>query len=436
MRKKISIDDLIIGMQLDGMETSWLNTPFITHHFKIKNEEQIRKIKDAGVLYVYIDTRKSEIPTENITVKNLEMVNFLEKDEVLEEGSENVRMEEALFFKKKGVKEQKEELYTEEDLQNYYKSINNYIHISKEALLKGSYIDFPLYTKKDLKIQYLLRRKDKANVLVSKETLKSSEDILIHTSDKDKYKIYLNDLKYFDKGSDAKTAQFINNVAIREKLSIIIKELFDNPRNIKKLHESISYIEDIITTINDSKGTIAGLFTMQKKDYYNYTHTINVTVFSLTMAVKTEMFKMDELRDFGIGCVLHDIGKCRIPVKITNKPTRLTDEEFTIMKQHPILGQKILSQYKDIPHLSIYPVIQHHEKLSGSGYPFGLKEDELHLLGKICSIADAYDSLTTGRPFKNSFSSFEALSLLKQQISDYDANNFIHLIKVLASVEK
>jgi HD-GYP domain-containing protein (c-di-GMP phosphodiesterase class II) len=104
------------------------------------------------------------------------------------------------------------------------------------------------------------------------------------------------------------------------------------------------------------------------------------------------------------------------------------------MKQHVLLGRKLLAKQIDIPAEAVFPLMQHHEKLTGKGYPLGLKDSEIGITGRIVAIADTYDALTTARPYKKAFIPFEALSILRDQISDYDAGIFLKLVKMLGSL--
>ncbi len=137
----------------------------------------------------------------------------------------------------------------------------------------------------------------------------------------------------------------------------------------------------------------------------------------------------EEVHRLHIGSLLHDVGKIGIPDNILNKPGKLTDEEYTIMKTHPTIGSNIMSQVRmlraDLPALS-----QHHERLDGRGYPLGLKRDEISLAGRIVAVADVFDALTSDRPYRAALSPKEALDYLQQGIgSQFDEQCVLALMR-------
>ena len=110
-------------------------------------------------------------------------------------------------------------------------------------------------------------------------------------------------------------------------------------------------------------------------------------------------FKGKKLKDLKVAALLHDIGKISIPREILNKPGKLTPEEFEIVKKHTILSDNIIKSFEELAHLR--PFIKfHHEKIDGSGYPFGLKGEDIPIQSRIISIADIFEALTGDRPYR------------------------------------
>jgi len=111
---------------------------------------------------------------------------------------------------------------------------------------------------------------------------------------------------------------------------------------------------------------------------------------------------------------VHDIGKVAVPEHILLKPGPLTPEEREIMKQHPVVGERICAPLRSFRH--VLPVIRHHhEKLDGSGYPDGLKGEEVPLTARVLQIVDIYDALTTSRPYRKALSPKEAFALIHKE---------------------
>jgi HD-GYP domain-containing protein (c-di-GMP phosphodiesterase class II) len=117
--------------------------------------------------------------------------------------------------------------------------------------------------------------------------------------------------------------------------------------------------------------------------------------------------------------VLHDIGKIKIPLKLLNKKEKLSKEEFEIIKLHPLLGYDIVKNVDSISENVKLAVLMHHEKENGSGYPNGLKGQDIPLYAKICAIADIYDALTTNRAYKKKITPTHAFKILRSMAGDH-----------------
>jgi HD-GYP domain-containing protein (c-di-GMP phosphodiesterase class II) len=146
-------------------------------------------------------------------------------------------------------------------------------------------------------------------------------------------------------------------------------------------------------------------------DEYTYSHNVNVSALSVALGIRLGLDEK-QIKDLALATLLHDIGKMRIPKEVLNKPGRLTEKEFEIMKLHAPLGSKII---KDELKLSptIYRVaLEHQERYSGSGYPRAIKEDEISFFAQICAIADVYDALCSKRVYKPARTSKESIKIM------------------------
>jgi putative nucleotidyltransferase with HDIG domain len=152
--------------------------------------------------------------------------------------------------------------------------------------------------------------------------------------------------------------------------------------------------------------------TVDAKDPYTYGHSNRVASVAETIAKSIGM-SGKSLADVYAAAILHDIGKLGVPDVILTKPSKLTDAEWKIIHQHPAEGAKIISHVKELS--TLIPLIRHHhEWYDGTGYPEGLKGDEIPLGARIISIADAYDTMTTKRLYRNVITHKEALRELKR----------------------
>jgi putative nucleotidyltransferase with HDIG domain len=171
------------------------------------------------------------------------------------------------------------------------------------------------------------------------------------------------------------------------------------------------------------------LLTIAIHEYYTYTHSVNVAAVG-TLFAKELGFKDEDLKHFCAGILLHDIGKTRINTDILNKKGKLTKEEFEEVKRHPEMGVEILKETGNGFTDEYFIALQHHENYDGTGYPRGLKGDEILRCGKIARIIDVYDALTTDRPYAKAIRPFAALVEMKEKmINCFDRTLFKEFVR-------
>ncbi|MGD8563139.1 MAG: HD domain-containing phosphohydrolase [Desulfarculaceae bacterium] len=177
--------------------------------------------------------------------------------------------------------------------------------------------------------------------------------------------------------------------------------------------------------------SLRGVAKLISHNYGIYTHCLHVLIYTTAVL---EAFDVDEetIIQCGLGAILHDIGKTRIPKEILEKRGELDPEEWEIIKRHPNLGLAACAQLPLSP-VAIHCILFHHEKLDGSGYPAALTSDDIPFAAKVVSLANTYDSLTTERPYAQALAPFEALSIIKEQIPNrYDQEIYKRLVLVLS----
>jgi len=178
-----------------------------------------------------------------------------------------------------------------------------------------------------------------------------------------------------------------------------------------KIDKIQSVFKSLLSEIQNTKNAMNLLTNVLVHDDYTFAHSTNVTIYTLAMAVKLG-FNEKQLNEIGLGGMLHDIGKCFIPIEILNKRGKLSDEEFEMVKQHTEFGFQILRKEHSVPLLSAHCAFQHHEKIDGSGYPRGLKGKEIHPYAKIMAVADVFDALTSHRSYRKAMLPHEAMEIL------------------------
>ncbi|MBY0515665.1 MAG: HD-GYP domain-containing protein [Bacteriovoracaceae bacterium] len=148
------------------------------------------------------------------------------------------------------------------------------------------------------------------------------------------------------------------------------------------------------------------------KDHYTFGHSMRVAYFSLVTGSELGLTE-DEMKELELSAIFHDIGKIGTPDQVLNKPSRLTEEEFAIMKQHPELSYEILKEYPSLEKIGLN-ARYHHERYDGRGYPEGMKGEEIPLFARIILIADTFDAMTSTRPYRKGLDYSVAFDELNQ----------------------
>ncbi len=149
-------------------------------------------------------------------------------------------------------------------------------------------------------------------------------------------------------------------------------------------------------------------------DEYTFHHSIQVAELAVVIGQGMGLSD-DELTRLAIGASLHDIGKAAIPLQVLHKPGRLNDEEYDIIKTHPRLGWRMVRRAADLWHTSTIVLLQHHERLDGTGYPDGLRSDEIYLFSRIVAVADCYDAMRADRGYRGPMPAAEVLAILARE---------------------
>jgi response regulator RpfG family c-di-GMP phosphodiesterase len=199
----------------------------------------------------------------------------------------------------------------------------------------------------------------------------------------------------------------------RNKSITMMKGLLENPdtQNMKEAQKGISEVVNLILTDDD---TLHYLLDITSHDFYTYTHSVGVGVLGISLA--KSLFKDStnhDMRALGVGFFLHDVGKVGID------PSIITSAEMQEMRRHPSLGFKLLNETRQLTEEAKTIVLQHHERVDGSGYPKGLRGADIHVYGRICSIADVYDALTSDRPYRKKMPPFAALKIMQDEMINH-----------------
>ncbi|BEP29747.1 HD-GYP domain-containing protein [Helicovermis profundi] len=204
-------------------------------------------------------------------------------------------------------------------------------------------------------------------------------------------------------------------IATKEYAKKVVKStvksiLEDSSVDFEKIEMIVSQmIEDIFM----SEDITLNLAKIKILDDYLFDHSVNVCVFSLIIGIFMRSDK-DELKELGIGAMLHDVGKAFVPQDILSKPSKLTDKEFEEIKKHSKLGHMSFS--KKVSYGAGEAILSHHENIDGTGYPNGKKSKEIHVFAKIVSIADVFDALTSDRVYSKKIDKYSAVQIMLNDV--------------------
>lgn len=165
----------------------------------------------------------------------------------------------------------------------------------------------------------------------------------------------------------------------------------------------------------DSYKIIGCINLFKTADSYTYTHSINVALLSALIG-KWMKYGKPMQESLLVAGLLHDIGKMKVDKVILNKPDKLTDEEFNEIKRHPIYSYELLQNHTDISLETKLGILMHHERIDGSGYPYGVYNEDINDIAKVLAIADTYDAMISERPYQKKRSPFEVMQLLEESV--------------------
>ena len=300
-----------------------------------------------------------------------------------------------------------------------------------DSLKIDSVLDFDLYLKRDT--GFFLYRSSR--MPFDENTRSSLLDRQIR-----KLYISIDEQSKYQKYIEQNINSIIKNDSIDEhtKAAVIydttrslVIDILNDPALSENIKRAQNIVESTVYYILNEKNAFRSMLVVMTFDYYTYTHSVNVCAFSIALAQYTGINNPKQLNELGIGALLHDVGKMKIPASILNKQGSLTPEEFEIIKKHPQWGFELIKETDITPQESYYPILQHHERENNSGYPSGIGADEIHQYSKIAAIADSFDAMTTQRIYREAKTSFQACEELAKEKGAYNwelLERFINLL--------
>ncbi|XZG70091.1 HD-GYP domain-containing protein [Chitinibacteraceae bacterium HSL-7] len=254
------------------------------------------------------------------------------------------------------------------------------------------------------------------------------------------HEVYIDTVRGTDVASDAPTAAEVREaleaeiVAAAAALKPVQTSFVDEVQRAKRVHTQahsvvksvmqdvrlgqavqMEAVEEVVEAITDSilrnAGALVGLSAIKDKDEYTFLHSVSVCTLMVTFAQSLGM-PLDLVKLAGAGGLLHDTGKMKVPNDILNKPGRLTDEEFAIMRGHPMAGWQLLKEVPGIDDIMLDITLHHHERIDGSGYPHRLSGDVISRFAQMAAVVDVYDAITSDRCYHKGMPAPEGLRKL------------------------
>lgn len=307
-----------------------------------------------------------------------------------------------------------------------------FIRINKEYLIADDLVlDFNIYTLRFNDNSPILLISKDSNIFNARETLQRHRvgQLYIDKKDSRRFQLFRED----------SISSIIDNrsLPLQKKSEMIyscakdiMMDVFANPRSGQNIKRARNISDNIIRLALSSYESIPSILKLGSRDYYTFSHCVNVSVFFIGLWTMIGQSSEEELRECALGCLLHDVGKSEIADSILNKPGKLTDEEFALMKEHPLKGYDLMKGHVGDTALKV--ILHHHEKIDGRGYPHGLKDNEIDDCVKVSTIADVYDALTTERPYASARPPFKALLLMKQEmVGHFEHQKFVEFVNFL-----
>lgn len=198
-----------------------------------------------------------------------------------------------------------------------------------------------------------------------------------------------------------------------------LEDLFEDAESSHAVEAATDIADTIVNDVVSKDGVGINLAALKVSDEYTFKHSVDVAAMAITLGKKMGLSK-DRLTEIGTAGILHDIGKIKIPNEILNKNGKLTNEEFRIIKNHPVYGYSMLKDRDTVSENIRRAILHHHEKYMGGGYPANLKGDTIPLYGRILCVVDVFDALVTDRPYHKARTLVDAIEIMYTMYENFD----------------
>jgi len=233
-------------------------------------------------------------------------------------------------------------------------------------------------------------------------------------------KIRMYNIPYVYVEDEIGKVEYFSEEAVYTETFQTIKSVMDTVRtggdvNLPAIKKTV---DTIVQKILNDDNIFMKLTGIRDIDNYTYLHSVDVCIYSV-IAGKSLNMSIDEINELALGAILHDIGKCKIPLNILNKPGRLTADEFNIIKNHTRYGYDIAVKTPGVTEKVARIALLRHEHWDGSGYPMGISGEDIDYMARIVAVADVYDALTANRVYRKRYMPHEAAEYIMANSASY-----------------
>lgn len=282
----------------------------------------------------------------------------------------------------------------------------------RALIAKGAYLD-------DFQIEYL-QTKGVNGVYIREGEEDPEEEIVIP--------LYTQEVIAKNRVEDRAKVKLTESV--RKRVGEGIQYLYNNTEETGFAEATVNITNELMSAIFENDAIAVDIGMLKVSDEYTFKHSVDVATMAMVIGKQYGLGE-EEIREIGIAGLLHDVGKSKIPNEVLNKPGRLDEDEFALMKQHSLFGFQILKEKENFSDGIMRGVLQHHEKINGAGYPLGVAEDKIHTYAKIISVADVYDALVTERPYKSAFSKRDAVEMIMAMTRELDMKSMTSFLETI-----
>jgi HD-GYP domain-containing protein (c-di-GMP phosphodiesterase class II) len=219
---------------------------------------------------------------------------------------------------------------------------------------------------------------------------------------------------------------------IQEMAALNLRDLYGGDLSPQVIGQAVEGIQGILERLANDELLLTNLSEILRADYNTYTHSVNVSLLAMALGRHLNLTPQ-RVQALGMAGMLHDLGMAKIPPEVTNKPGPLDEQEVALIRTHPHGGYRLLSSAYSASKEVLKSVLHHHENADGSGYPHGITAERTLLSARLLRLVDAFDAMTSVRPYRPAMQAFEAASTIMQSPQHFGADLIPHFLRFLAS---